>query len=376
MIETFQAARPSWNPLRCTGLDLPTNLAVLVKVLAFVVLLTNHVKILPDPWLPFLPFIDRLPPLLFQKTLQTLFLVAALAVVFNRRIRLASLVLGVTMLVAVLSSKAYYGNNKTFCGLMFLLAGLYQPGGPPFLRWQLALTYFGAGLNKALDPDWHTGIFFENWAVNRLHQPWYLAFNALLPSLVLAKFLCWSTIVTELAEVPLLLVPRLYYWGVLANILFQASLLLFTGTTFTLFFYSMSAASLAFVVWPSAPVPVSWNPESAFSQRVRRLFAWWDLDGRFQWTPSPGALRLEVANRVYTGFRAVRILVLLNPVTWFVLFSSIAVLDNLPDDSALLRRLIVTAALVLLLPPLAWILDQLSRPARSRVLAPHVERLS
>ena len=60
------------------------------------------------------------------------------------------------MLLAVVSSKAYYGINKTFCGLMFFFAGLYQPGGPNFIRWQLAITYFGAGLNKLLDPDWHS----------------------------------------------------------------------------------------------------------------------------------------------------------------------------------------------------------------------------
>ena len=96
-----------------------TELLILVKVLALVVLLVNHVRILPDPWLPFVPGIDRLPPVLFQRTLQTVFVVSALAILFNRRVRLASLVLGSTMLLAVVSSKAYYGNNKTFCGLMF-----------------------------------------------------------------------------------------------------------------------------------------------------------------------------------------------------------------------------------------------------------------
>ena len=99
-----------------------------------------------------------------------------------------------------LDEKGRYGNNKTFCGLMFLLAGLYKPGTPNFFRWQLAITYFGAGLNKLLDPDWHSGIFFENWAVNRLHQSWYIAINSRLPSFVLARFMCWSTIATELGR--------------------------------------------------------------------------------------------------------------------------------------------------------------------------------
>src|SRR3954470_18387038 len=168
------SSRPSWNPLKFRGTELPTELLIMVKSLALVVLLTNHVRILPDPWLPFVPGIDRIPPVLFQRTLQFVFVISALALLFNRRVRLASLALGSTMLLSVVSSKAYYGNNKTFCGLMFLLTGMYVPGKKPWaLQWQLGITYFGAGLNKLLDVDWHSGVFFENWAVHRLHQPWY-----------------------------------------------------------------------------------------------------------------------------------------------------------------------------------------------------------
>lgn len=353
------SASPSWNPLRCSGLDLPVNLEVLVKSLALVILLTGHFKILPDPWLPFIPFVDKLPPVLFQRTLQTVCVLSALCIVFNRGIRYASLILGGVMLLAVVSSKAYYGNNKTFCGLMLFLAGLYKPGGFPFLRWQLALTYFGAGLNKALDVDWHSGIFFENWSVNRLQQPWYIAIDRLLPPLVLAKFMCWTTIFTELAIVPALLIPRLYYWAILANVIFQASLLLFTGTTFTLFFYSMSAASLAFVTWPQHPVRVMYNPDRAFSRRVQQFLQSWDFDHRYLWTPGPNQLHVRIHDTVYTGFQAARMLVLLNPVTYFLFFGSIAILDNFPSDASLLRRLIVTTALVLFMPPLAWLLDKL-----------------
>jgi hypothetical protein len=78
------SSRPSWNPLRFDGTELPTELAILVKVLALVVLVVNHVRILPDPWLPFIPGIDRLPPILFQRALQTVFVAAALAMVSLR----------------------------------------------------------------------------------------------------------------------------------------------------------------------------------------------------------------------------------------------------------------------------------------------------
>jgi hypothetical protein len=359
-----EPVHPSWNPLKCSATGLPVNLTVLVKSLAAVVLLTNHVKILPDPWLPFIPSLALIPPVFFQRTLQTAFVLSALAILFNRKIRIASVVLGSTMLLAVVSSKAYYGNNKTFCGLMFLLAGLYKPGGPNFIRWQLAITYFGAGLNKLLDADWQSGVFFENWAVNRLHQPWYIALNSRLPALSLARFMCWTTIATELGIVPCLFIPRLYYWAALLNVLFQASLLLFTGTTFTLFFYSMTAASLALVNWPVLPVTVLYDPGHGFGQRARKLLQFWDLDGNFHWIPSQSVwsrtgLYLSDGEKTYSGFRALRMIVLLNPITYLAIAASIAVAGDMADWAMLYRRVIVATCLVLLLSPLAWFVDLL-----------------
>jgi hypothetical protein len=360
------AEKPSWNPLKTTGTDLPVNLTILVKVLAIVLLVVNHVRILPDPWLPFIPWIAWFPAEPYRLTLQTVFVISALAIVFNRRLRLFSLILGATILLSVVSSKAYYGNNKTFCGLMLFLSGLYKPGGPPFIRWQLAITYFGAGLNKALDGDWHSGVFFENWAVNRLQQPLYIALDGLLPSMVLAKFMCWSTIVTELATVPGILIPSLNYWAVLANIFFQSSLLLFTGTTFTLFFYSMTACSLAFVMWPDAPLRVMYDSDRKLLETLRRFFEKLDVDGRFVWTPDKGVpseaahfpLHLVAGEKSYRGFQALRMMVLYNPLTWFVIAASIAAVENLHGTAPLLRRLIVGTVLVLLMPPLAYLADR------------------
>jgi hypothetical protein len=273
------------------------------------------------------------------------------------------------MLLAVVSSKAYYGNNKTFCGLMFLFAGLYKPGGPPFIRWQLALTYFGAGLNKLFDRDWQTGIFFEFWAVHRLHEGAYLFLDALLPKLWLGRLMCWFTIVTELGVVPPLLVPRLYYWGALLNVLFQCGLCLFVGNTFTLFFYAMGAASFAFVTWPSTMMKVAYDPSSRMAARLRRALEWLDLDRRFAWTsmtePLTGMgavpLRLTTDDRSYTGACALRMIVLFNPMTYFVFTALMAASGYYQTlDLAIYRRILVGIALVLLMPPLAWIADRLS----------------
>jgi hypothetical protein len=247
---------------------------------------------------------------------------------------------------------------------MFFLTGLHVPGQKPWsLQWQLGITYFGAGLNKLLDVDWHSGVFFENWAVHRLHQPWYMALDAVLPRMVLARLMCWTTIITELGVVPAIFIPRLQYWAICANILFQSGLLLFTGTTFTLFFYSMSAASLAFVTWPAGSVTALYDDDSPFVNRLRKILRFCDADGRVNWTPRSGHtgdwLRLATEKRIYCNFRALRMVVLLNPITYLAIAGLIAAAGDLPT-AATYRRMVVALCLLFLMPPLASILDRFS----------------
>ena len=97
---------------------MPPNLLLLVKIIALALLLTNHQRLLPDPFLPFLPVLDLLPGAAFQLTVKTVFVCASVALLFNRAVRWSSLALGASILISVVASKAYYGNNKTFAGLL------------------------------------------------------------------------------------------------------------------------------------------------------------------------------------------------------------------------------------------------------------------
>src|ERR1700694_6304747 len=81
------AVKPSWNPLRCGGTVLPTNLLLMAKLIALCLLLTNHVRQIPDPWLPFVPVFDWIgAPAAFQRVLQVVFVISAIALLFNRRV--------------------------------------------------------------------------------------------------------------------------------------------------------------------------------------------------------------------------------------------------------------------------------------------------
>ncbi|MBL8221190.1 MAG: DUF393 domain-containing protein [Bryobacterales bacterium] len=337
----------------------------MAKLIALAFLLTNHVRLLPDPFLPFLPVLDQLiPGPTFQRILQAVFITSAITLLFNRRVRTCCLLLGGTVLLSVVASRAYYGNNKTFCALMLILAGLYTGGEPKLLRWQVALVYFGAGLNKALDPDWHSGQFFEHWAGTRLEQPVYIWLSALLPSLVLGKVMCWTTIVLELSASAFLTIPRTRLYGVCISILLQSGFLLFTGQTFTMFFFGMQAAMLAFLPWPQQKLEVIYDGDCGFCDWCREQISRFDLEHVFAWIPyqtgrgraygitdQQASARLQLitsSGKVLSGFHAVRRMLLYLPAFWLILCAAIALAPA--PIAPLWRRTIVATALLLFTP--------------------------
>ncbi len=374
-----------WNPLRCST-ALPVPLLVMAKVIALCLLLTNHVRLLPDPFLPFIPGLDGLVSAnVFQITLQTVFVVSAAALLFNRVVRIACLALGGSILLSVVASKAYYGNNKTFCGLILFFTGLYEPGGGPWMhRAQLIVVYFGAGLNKLLDPDWRSGLFFEHWSSVRLRQPVFTWVSQALPPLVAGKILSWMTISVELGLTAAFLLRRLWPWAIWVSILFHAGLLLYTGTTFTMFFYAMQASMLAFVEWPRAPLTVIYDGDCGFCNKSRRWMEWFDLERMLAWHPYQSGiggefgisdaalsrrLHLVVEGRIYQGFRAFQMMLLYNPVTYLAMAALIAAPRG---EVPLYRRILVSALLAFFFPlfrPLGEVVYDLVARNRHRLTA-------
>lgn len=355
-------AMGDWNPLRCTGTALPVPLLLAVKLIAVALLLTGHVRLLPEPFLPFLPALDAFPGPAVQMGLQVVFVVSALALLFNRAPRASCLVLGATMLLAVVSSKAYYGNNKTFCGVMLVMVGLYERPASVWLpRLQLILVYFGAGLNKLLDSDWWTGQFFDYWAGQRLKQPLYLFAAPLLPPLVLGKIFCWLTIVVELGLAAGFFIRRLWPYAIWVSVLFHASLLEFTGSTFTMFFFAMQAAVLVFIGWPKE-LTVIYDGDCGICNRIRRWLDRVDFDRQFVWLPLQSGigerwgiprdalverLHLVADGQVSSGFRACKLILLYNPA--FLLLVD-AALAAPPNDWVWYRRVVVALLMAFFFP--------------------------
>jgi hypothetical protein len=319
------------EPLRVTGTELPGNVLLMAKVVTLAFLATGQFRLLSWHFLPFLTFFDRLSsPAVFHWTLVTIFLGAASLLFFNRYVRVCCLVLGGVILISLLSSRTYFENNRTYCACLLILAGLCAKSQKPWpLRCQVVLVYFGAALNKLLEPDWRSGQFFAYWFGQIHHPNMWTQVSAMIPAMPLAQFVCWVTIITEFVLVAGFLVPRWYSWSIWLGAVYHTALLVVMNSTFGMFYYAMLASYLAFVEWPERLPEVRYDSNYRMCNSAGRLFSWFDTAGLFTWTKEgsthednlvskPRSCLLLVDNgNTYSGFDAFKKMLLWNPLAYF-----------------------------------------------------------
>jgi predicted DCC family thiol-disulfide oxidoreductase YuxK len=260
---------------------------------------------------------------------------------FTRFSRTACLLLSAVLIVSLLSSRVYFENNRTFCACLLLLIGLSSSEEKPWLvRLQVALVYFGAALNKLLDPDWRSGQFFAFW-FGKIHNPdLWAKLTHFAPSMPLAKLMDWTVIGVEFALVVGFLVPRFYPWAIWLGICYHTSLMVVMDATFGMFYYAMLVSYLAFVEWPQPGIPVFYDSDCGFCDATRRWFQRADPERTFDWTPLGSAigrygipasalrekLHLVFRGKTFSGFSAFKILALYTPLV-YVLYACVASLQ-------------------------------------------------
>jgi len=357
----------SWNPLRCSGTPLPVPVLLLAKLIALCVLITMDWRNLPNPFLPFVQVLSHFGPgPLFRFSLKAMVLTAAFALLFNRHVRAACLTIGSVYLLAILSSRVYFENNRLFVACLFFLAGLAEPGKTPsLLRCQVALVYFGAGLNKLLDVGWRSGDFFATWSRPFIHAKLYFSIEALLPHRMLARLFSWGTIAGELG-LSFSLLSRWFAAAVWIGALFHTGMLLLSGRTFGMFYYAALASYLAFLEWPRNRATVLYDGDCGFCTSTRRFFEAITLEPIADWVAFQAAQNLYgireqelkrrihvlLDGRIYKGFAAIKTLFLYNPVVYFVIATVLAA----PEFAGLHYRRWVAALLwIVCAPVFSWI---------------------
>lgn len=350
------------RPFAIFGTDLPPNLALMAKLIVLALLLQPHLP-LSNHFLPFFRFFDRVgSPAVFHGVLMLTFVLGSAALFLNRRSRSASLVLGLTILISILASRPTFSNNLAYCGALLLLIGLQPSDREPWLlRLQVVLLYFGAGLNKLLDPDWRRGQFFEYWFGHVHSHTWYLHIASRMPPFLASRLMSWASISTELGLSVMLLLRRLYPLAIWVGLAFHTSMLVLANTTFHMYYFAACASYLAFVSWPQEPVRVLYDRDCSFCVKVKHFYEHIDLERRCRWTSWPRAvnaewlaarssrsrIRLTIGEKEYAGFAALKMLLLYNPLTYFAL----VVVLRAPD--LLDQRRWIAAFVLLLFSPLA-----------------------
>ena len=329
---------PSLNPLKISGTTLPPNVLLAAKLLALCVIFRGELAVLPDHFLPFIPVLQHLgSAAAFHRALQVIAAVAAIGVLFNRWVRTASGILGVVFVLAILSSQAYFHNNRLYVGIFFLIVGIYDHRvGTFILRGQLAVIYLGAALNKVLDPDWRSGAFIQNWLPHSL--PSYPRLTSLLPGMALSFLLGWTGILTEMILVPLILVWRFLPVGIFLGVAYHTLLLTLTGSTFNMFWYALMASYIALLQWPSE-VLVRYTPSRWLHRLIHRVLGRADLDGRIRWlTHQAGSLEAQVNDAIYPGVAALARMVLYSPMVYF---AATALITLLPHGRTLIPPIVL-----------------------------------
>ncbi len=316
----------SLNPFAVRGTSLSPNVLLAAKLVTLVFLIQGLWR-LTAPYLPFIGFLDNLgSPQAFQHTLQAVWLLAAAGLFLNRFVQPSCGVLGGTILVAILSSSAYFTNNLTFTALLLILIGLSDRATvSTFIRAQLVVLYFWAGLNKLLDENWRSGAFFETWNSMQAYGGVYRTLASHLPSMLLSTVLSWVVIATELSLAVAFAIRRLVLAGILLLVVYHSSLLFLTGSTFTMFWYALLAACLALVEWPVHRPSVHYPADGPLG-RLTHLLRKLDLGQAFAWNREEGSkLRIVIGERVLSGRDALARVLLYHPTLYFIFFAVAAV---------------------------------------------------
>jgi hypothetical protein len=342
------AQRASWNPLTVSGTALPDNLLLATKLVALAFVLSGQLTDLPEHFLPFLSVLRHVgSPHAFHLALELVFAFGAALLLVNRQVRTMCILLAAVLLLGILSSRAYYHNNRLFTGIFFLLAGLYDPRlGVRLFRYQLVVLYLGAALNKVVQVDWRTGAFVQDWLPH--YTSAYLHIARLLPDTLLSALMGWLAIVTEFGLVVLLLIRRLVPLAIFVGIGYHTGLVLITqGSTFGMFWYALMGSYLALLAWPRSQVLVRYRSENPGHRWLAQLLQRFDVEQRFDWhARGSGGLEAHVDEKTYRGSAALVRLLLYSPPVYITFIVIVTVLPR--------ARILIPAVVVPLLAMIAW----------------------
>jgi predicted DCC family thiol-disulfide oxidoreductase YuxK len=355
---------PSWNPFRCGGTVLLTNVLLAAKLIAAFLLSASLGGVLGESPPLFAALGDSFRAPLLRWTLQGACFACAFLLLFNRRVGLASSLLGLLVLV----NAVFFGPGpyQMFCGLFLLIVGLQRDDRSLWLlRTQVALLYLAVGIAGLLGASPEN--FFETLAgrgasTDFMVNQSYAALDSALPPGVLSNLLSWGTTFIALALGAGFLVRRFHSLAIWTGIVFHMALWSL-GAPLLAAPYAVLAFYLVFADWPRTRLVVLYDGDCGFCNKTREWISRFDLEGLYDWKPYQsgagadfGISQEALERRAYvvsprgadSGFQAFRMMVLYNPLTYFGIAAVVTAFHGAP----LFLQNAVLAALILVFSPL------------------------
>lgn len=313
------------KPWRMEGTSMQPQILLMSKLIFLILTAHGFFYYIDDPFIPFLQHLDvfNQVPGLFKNTLRAGYITFGIMLLFNIRVRVASVILGMIIIIAIIASKPVFRNHLFIVGCALLLAGLTEKEGHPWLiNFQLSLVYLGAFINKVFDIDWWSGIFMHNWMQYGRENLIYIYTSSLFPDYWFAIFLSWIAIFAELFIGVLILSKKWRITGVWIAVIFHSALFTMIGIRFTHFMDAIFIMFLAFLVWPKDKVYVTYQEK--FVGRFKKIIHFLDWEKKMTWEKSDRLygswLNLQYGDIVNSNIKALRSTLLYSTGFYVLLF--------------------------------------------------------
>lgn len=350
------------RPFQFEGTKMQPNVLLMCKLLV-ILLIAHHIFTkIADPFIPFIPALDvfNTYPNVFNYTLKSLFTISAFALLFNIKVRTASIIIGLVVILNTLASKPLFYNHSVICACALILAGLSDKKQTPYLLiLQLSLVYFGASINKFLEPDWWSGAFMDTWLGSARENPVYIYVSEFFPKMVLAKILSYIAMFTEFAIAVMILFKRTRHLTLWFIIIFHTVLFTITSFRFGHFLESLVIILLVFRVIPKGKIMVEYKAKDL--NAVKWFFNLLDFDKKQIWTlthtESTHWLSLKTEDKTMHDHKALKNILLFTPNFFMLLFvidSVLYVVLNNHKTLLFVLNAVFVWALIFYFLPINW----------------------
>jgi len=244
------------NPLYVKGKPIVPELVLAVRLLSVYLLLTNEFPFNGNQGGGrFYPVIDVLSSFgtdgQFNLAVRLLFLGGIGILLFTRFVRLGALAVGIAFVTGLLSCQTCISVAHLFTGCVFLCTALSNSTTKTdLIRFQLAVLYLGADLNKVFDADWWTGASMETLLATKHQIRSYMNAARLFPPFFLSQIMGIGVIVLQLGIAILLINRKTIVYAMLLALALHLPMVVLMQMTFGPFLFALLVSYGSLLGWP------------------------------------------------------------------------------------------------------------------------------